>query len=121
MYQCHRNSTTNNFSTDASGAHRLAAHSKSLILSRNSNAVRRAIPPQTPLRKNSLTTTHPANLPDFTGARLSSLIINQSHSMAIDTALPDMIERDLRHKKPGISFTETWQMRIMSSTAKMIC
>lgn len=46
---------------------------------------------------------------------------NQSHSMANDTALPGLILRDLRHKNPGISFTETAQMRIMTPTAKMIC
>ena len=64
---------------------------------------------------------YPADLPDLAIAHLISSIFNQSHSMANDTALPGLIYRDLRHKNPGIPFTETVQMRIMTPTAKMIC
>ena len=64
---------------------------------------------------------YPADLPDFNRTRLNRSIFNQSHSMAIDTAFPGLIQRDLRHKNPAISFTETAQMRIMTTTAKMIC
>ncbi|WP_306145694.1 hypothetical protein, partial [Escherichia coli] len=66
----------------------------------------------------------PQSLPTFHRfhqKRLERSTFNQSHSMANDTALPGLILRDLRHKKPGISFTETAQMRIMTTTAKDDC
>lgn len=87
---------------DASGAHRLAAFHYSRSYAKKPH-------------------NYPADFSDFTTAHLNSSIFNQSHGMAIDTALPGLIQCDLRHKKPGISFTETAQMRIMTTTAKMIC